>query len=376
MVQKRKDGRRGDNPLAAIIGYLRGVYLTVAHTCSAHPQRATVPSAHLLRYTAPRKVSSIAPWKRGVTLFPAEAKGGQRGGHTQPASLGGHEPAAFHRSSLQGHAEAAQLPAPNGAGPKGAGVRHFLPAALAVLFFCSPAPRHTCTSHTTESRPPPRKVRIQLRWTAQAPQAATPGQPPEGESGLNRFATGSAVREIIGRLICQIEAASRQTTAAAGCRGCDQKATSCPLQGSVLGAGAALPPLFASHGAGRRRQRGRCCPSLASATECVAGAQSARKKATGVDQPAAGTLQQSAADMAEKKGPVGLDSRNDLYSRPARPAGRRERAAGHCRARSATAQSLAPRGTCKQSAHERLHPRSSLAPRQQQPRETRRVEAG
>lgn len=135
MVQKRKDGRRGDNPLAAIIGYLRGVYLTVAHTCSAHPQRATVPSAHLLRYTAPRKVSSIAPWKRGVTLFPAEAKGGQRGGHTQPASLGGHEPAAFHRSSLQGHAEAAQLPAPNGAGPKGAGVRHFLPAALAVLVF-------------------------------------------------------------------------------------------------------------------------------------------------------------------------------------------------------------------------------------------------
>lgn len=273
MVQKRKDGRRGDNPLAAI--YVECTSLSRTHVVRTHKARPF--RAHTscgirppVRCHPSRPGSEASP-------FSQRRRRAARGEDTHsPLPSGATNPPhsidpacrdTQRQHNCQRLTERAQ---------RGQGCAIFFPLLLLSCFFCSPAPRHTCTSHTTESRPPPRKVRIQLRWTAQAPQAATPGQPPEGESGLNRFATGSAVREIIGRLICQIEAASRQTTAAAGCRGCDQKATSCPLQGSVLGAGAALPPLFASHGAGRRRQRGRCCPSLASATECVAGAQSAR----------------------------------------------------------------------------------------------------
>lgn len=73
------------------------------------------------------------------------------------------------------------------------------------------------------------------RHTArQAPQAATPGQAPEGESGLNRFATGSAMREIMGRLICQIEAASCQTTAPAGCWDAPRPAVTLRRESDIL----------------------------------------------------------------------------------------------------------------------------------------------
>lgn len=96
-----------------------------------------------------------------------------------------------------------------------------------------------------------------------------------------------------------------------------------------------------------------------------------------MDQPAAGTLQQSAADMAEKKRPrwPRFPERLVLATGAAgRPEGESGRALQSSLCNSAISRSARH---LQASAHERLHPRSSLAPRQQQqPRETRRVEAG
>lgn len=156
MVQERKDGRRGDNPLAAIIECTslwraQCVRTDNGRLFRAHTFRGIRPPAGCHPSHPGNEASPFSQRRR-------RAAGGEDT-HTARFPQG---PRTRRIPSIQPHAEAAQLLAPNGAGPKRAGVAHSTaPISPRCLFI---RPRHDIPAHAT--RRPPRKARIQLRWTA------------------------------------------------------------------------------------------------------------------------------------------------------------------------------------------------------------------